>query len=573
MVGRSFGADVLRRTSRESDFDSLLAELLRLDLVRVRMYEPRLEYEFKHALIQDVAYASLLKPERAELHERAGAVLESMFPDKLPELYETLALHFSRGTSTAKAVEYLVKSAEKSFARYAVEGSYEFYRQAYELLVVEASSPERDRLLVSVINGWAYVIYDDGEMAELECLLESHRELAESLGTTSEHALFRVCLAIAMHCREKFELAVAEARRALEMGEALDDEYVTACAHVWLAYSLSEVGRPDEALPHAEQAIQALKHDPIYITEAYSALGYARWTKGDAGETLRIGEKLLELGRTGPNTRAVAAGHWVLGEGYLSDGDFEAAAKCFTDSINESPEPWPSTHPRIHLAIAFIQMNRYDEAEPYLREVLALSEAKGAELTGTPAKALLGVLAFAKGDMARGMGMLEQVGTTWAGRRAYMRMGTLEAILGQLYLNLVASQSRVTLGLVARNIGFLARNALTAATVAEAHFKRAISICEESSAIGSLGEANLGLSQLYKATTLDVQRPMVPRTTSRQPAPQKTIDAISASGTLVVRGDCAPVPLALRLARLARLRHPLHGACHRRREHRSAEHR
>ena len=499
VIGRTFMQDVLGRITRDPSFHSRLAELEKLDLVRVRVVEPTLEHEFKHALIQDVAYAGLLKPELVELHEGVGTALESMFPDRLPELYETLALHFSRGRSVHKAVHYLVKSAEKSFERYAVEESCEFYRQAYELLAATPRSSERDRELVSVLNGWAYVIYDRGNMAELESLLESHLELAESLGATSEHAMFRVCLAIALHCREHFDVAVTHAGYALEMAEALGDEYVAACANVWLAYSLSELGRPDEALEHASRAIPVLEHDPIYITEAYSALGFASWTKGDASEALRIGEVLLELGRAGPSTRALAAGQWVLGEGYLSDGDFAAAARCFADSISASPEPWPSQHPRIYLAISYIQMGRYDDAEPYLRDVLALSEEKGAELTATPAKALLGVLAFANGQMAQGMRALEQVGRIWTERHAFLRIGTLEAILGQLYLGLVSSQSPVTLGMVARNIGFLARHALNAKGASQAHFEKAIRIAEETGATGSRGEAYLGLSQLYKA--------------------------------------------------------------------------
>jgi class 3 adenylate cyclase/tetratricopeptide (TPR) repeat protein len=500
VIGRTFMADVLDRISRDPDFASALAELQKLDLVRVHMLEPRLEYEFKHALIQEVAYAGLLKPERARLHEDVGVALESMFADRLPELYETLALHFSRGTSSRKAVDYLVKSAEKSFERFAIEESSQFYRQAYDVLMATPQSVDRDRELVRVINGWAYVIYDRGNMAELEQLLDSHREFAESLGTTSEHAMFLVCLAIAAHCRERFDVAVTHAGLALEMAEELGDDYVAACARVWLAYGLSELGRPDKALAHAEKAIPVLADDPTYITEAYSALGFARWTKGDAGETLRIGETLLELGRAGPSTRALAAGHWVLGEGYLSDGDFEAAARCFADSIAASPEPWPSQHPRVYLAISYVQLGRYDEAEPYLREVLALSEERGAELTLTPAKALLGVVAFAHGEMSRGMKMLDEVGRIWVERHALMRVCTLEAILGQLYLNLVSSQSPVTVRLIARNVGFLARNVLSAAATSEKHFDEAVRICRETGATGSLGEAYLGLAELYKAT-------------------------------------------------------------------------
>ena len=135
-----------------------------------------------------------------------------------------------------------------------------------------------------------------------------------------------------------------------------------------------------------------------------------------------------------------------------------------------------------------------------MKDVLALSEQKGAGLTLTPAEALLGVVAFAKGEMARGMSMLNEVGGVWRERRAVMRMATFEAILGSLYLNLVASQSPVSLRMVARNIGFLARNMPNSAASAETHFKEAARLCEQTGAVGSQGEAYLGLAQLYEAT-------------------------------------------------------------------------
>ena len=500
VIGRSFQADVLGRVTGDPSLDSCLAELQKLDFIRVRVLEPELEYTFKHALIQDVAYSSLMKLERRELHERVGEALETLFPQRLADLYETLALHFSRGISTFKAVDYLAKSAQKSFRRYAVEESYAHYREAYELLRAMPRSPDVDRILLRVLNGWAYVIYDIGNMAELEQLLESQRALADSLGTTAERAMFHVCLAIAFHCRERFREAQAEARLALKMGEELGDEYVSACACVWIAYGLSELGRPNDAVIYAERAIPALESDPIYIAEALSALGFACWTNGDARKALEVGHRLLEIGRTQRNTRAVAAGHWVLGEGHLCDGDFAAAARCFADSISASPYPWPSYHPRLYLAISYVQMGRYGEAEPYLREVLALSEERGAEVTGTAAIALLGVLAFANGEMAEGMKMLNGVDQRWREQHALFRMATREAILGQLYLNLVSARSPVSLRTVARNLGFLARNVMSAASNSERHFKEAIELCKEIGATGSLGEAYLGLSELYKAT-------------------------------------------------------------------------
>jgi predicted ATPase len=103
-------------------------------LIKTRTIHPDLEYIFKHALTQEVVYNGLLKKERQVLHERIGSVMEQLFQDRIPEFYETLAFHFARGLSSSKAINYLMKSGKKSAARYSIEESHQYYKQAYEIL-------------------------------------------------------------------------------------------------------------------------------------------------------------------------------------------------------------------------------------------------------------------------------------------------------------------------------------------------------------------------------------------------------------------------------------------------------
>ena len=125
MIGRAFLYEILIKITELDDrIDRRLSNLERLDLIRARSFQPDLEYMFKHALTQEVVYNGLLKKERREIHEQIARVMESVFRDRLPEFYETLAFHFARGQSVVKAVDYLVKSGEKSLARYAVEEAH-----------------------------------------------------------------------------------------------------------------------------------------------------------------------------------------------------------------------------------------------------------------------------------------------------------------------------------------------------------------------------------------------------------------------------------------------------------------
>jgi predicted ATPase len=128
VIGRDFLYEILKRiTELEERIDGELSHLERLDLIRTRSMQPDIEYMFKHALTQEIVYNGLLKKQRREIHEHIARVMESVFKDRLAEFNETLAYHFARGQSDTKAVDYLIKSGQKSLARYAVEETHQYF--------------------------------------------------------------------------------------------------------------------------------------------------------------------------------------------------------------------------------------------------------------------------------------------------------------------------------------------------------------------------------------------------------------------------------------------------------------
>ncbi len=116
---------------------------------------------------------------------------------------------------------------------------------------------------------------------------------------------------------------------------------------------------------------------------------------------------------------------------------------------------------------------------------------------------LLGLVKCALGELSDGMCMIEEASPWWRENDAMLRLGTMETILGNVFLSLVDSGGSVRLATVFRNIGFLARNLLTAPAAAEAHFSEAIRIWESMGASGSAGEAYLGLARLARARKRD----------------------------------------------------------------------
>ena len=108
VIGREFTCRLLATiTGMREDLKGSLLSLQSAEFIYEKQLFPELEYIFKHALTQEVAYNSLLLKKRKEIHEKIGRAIEQIYGERLEESYELLAYHYVRSDDTIKAVEYL----------------------------------------------------------------------------------------------------------------------------------------------------------------------------------------------------------------------------------------------------------------------------------------------------------------------------------------------------------------------------------------------------------------------------------------------------------------------------------
>jgi len=142
VIGREFTARLVERVAAlEREAPRALGELRTVELIYEKSRSPELEYMFKHALTHDVAYESLLRQKRRELHRRTGEVIEELYADRLPEFYETLAFHYTRGESWQQAVDYLLRSALKARAGFDYPEGSRLCAEAIEILQRNRGAP------------------------------------------------------------------------------------------------------------------------------------------------------------------------------------------------------------------------------------------------------------------------------------------------------------------------------------------------------------------------------------------------------------------------------------------------
>ena len=115
VIGRSFLYRILKTIAEEvRELDRDLDQLQTVELIRIKQKIPELEYIFKHALVQEATYGSILLQRRRELHSKVGQAIETLFPDRLEEFYSLLAYHYARAENWEKAQDYLFKAGDQA---------------------------------------------------------------------------------------------------------------------------------------------------------------------------------------------------------------------------------------------------------------------------------------------------------------------------------------------------------------------------------------------------------------------------------------------------------------------------
>ncbi|MFQ5942194.1 MAG: AAA family ATPase [Anaerolineales bacterium] len=134
VIGRRFAYRVLGALATAfGDLSDHLLHLQQADLVRERARIPELEYIFKHVIVQEVTYGTLLREQRAQLHKQVAQTLIDLFPDRMDELHGTLGRHYSEAGDAERAIEHYELASQRAEAIFAYEEAAQFLELALGL--------------------------------------------------------------------------------------------------------------------------------------------------------------------------------------------------------------------------------------------------------------------------------------------------------------------------------------------------------------------------------------------------------------------------------------------------------
>ena len=143
VIGKEFSHRLAAEVAKIPELERMLADLQNAEFVYEQPAAGDVEYTFKHALTQQVAYEAILHERRKVLHERVGTAIERLDADRLEERYRDLARHFAKSANSAKAIEYLTRAGDAAAAKYALREAESCWEDALRLFETAGGDPEQ----------------------------------------------------------------------------------------------------------------------------------------------------------------------------------------------------------------------------------------------------------------------------------------------------------------------------------------------------------------------------------------------------------------------------------------------
>jgi class 3 adenylate cyclase len=260
VIGRNFSEPILRRVVdlAEADLARALDKLAAGEFIYEQALYPELEFIFKHALTQEVAYRSLLNERRLTLHEHAGQAIESIFAGRLDEHLSELAHHYSHSRNTEKAIEYSRRAGERALQLSANVEAVSHLTRALELLKTLPDTPRRARqeLTLLIALGVALRPVKGFASPEAGSLNARARELCQQVGETPELVPVLKGLWEFYEIRAEYTTAFEVAEQLLGLAERLQDPALLLVAHDAIGDTSFWVGEFLAAREHLEQGFR-----------------------------------------------------------------------------------------------------------------------------------------------------------------------------------------------------------------------------------------------------------------------------------------------------------------------------
>ena len=420
VIGRQFLVRLLERVAGlTGKLEGLLRELKALEIIYEQGMIPEPAYVFKHAVIQDVAYSSLLLQRRKEVHRAVGAAIEELYRDRLAEHYAELAYHFSRGEDWSRAMEYSTLAGDQSAHSFANAEAIDHYAHAIEAAAKLPLTPsgavgdlhaQRGGLLSIIgrheeaLDEYARAL-DCARSAkdraqecrfllglslaqfnahQIEAMLDTSERsgaLAKELGEVAIQASSTSASALAKGCCEGATPAILErAEEAVRLAETLTEPRLLAQTAATLGWMFQWQGEFERALGHLQKGLQLARetHSGFVFGQSLFFLGHLLLSRGEYEQALGWYQQLNDYAQAAGDAFWLARIPNCIGavslEAYDLDRALELQLEGDEAARKYSAWPEPRGHSLLKAGLVHLERTEYGRAEEFFLRAWALLE-------------------------------------------------------------------------------------------------------------------------------------------------------------------------------------------------------
>jgi class 3 adenylate cyclase/predicted ATPase len=401
-IGRDFSHELLAAAVQltEPELQEAVRRLVEAGLVFQRGLPPAAEYLFKHALVQDTAYSTLLRGPRQALHRRIAEALEQRFRDLMQTRPEILAHHYGEAALPDKAITYWHRAGKLSVAKSAVREAIAQLRRGLGLLEGLPETRERKQLELDIHVTLTQALMAGKGYADPEAVaaLERANRLVTETAAVGTPLHFSVLfgLWVSNVNAEAIAAALEHATNFLSSAQSQPSSGPLLVGHYILALSLIDSGDYRGALAHVETAASLYRPDEhrdsaFYYghdigVSAFVVLSWALWHRGYPDQSARAADRALALSRElgHANTLAFALGLAGMAAVFARD---VARVHAYSDDCvaiaSEHGFPLWAAYGRIHQGWADAQRGEAAAGIALIRDGIVAAEATGGRV-GTP---------------------------------------------------------------------------------------------------------------------------------------------------------------------------------------------
>jgi class 3 adenylate cyclase/tetratricopeptide (TPR) repeat protein len=332
VIGRDFAFRILQAiTEMREGLKSSLLNLQGLEFIYEKRLFPELEYIFKHALTQEVAYNSLLLKRRKEIHAKIGGAIEALYPERLEEFYEMLAYHYSKGEDLKKAADYLKLSGIKTAGKYSPVEAFHYYQEALKVLKQMHESVDNKKARIEIIHlmygPMMFLGQPEGSME----ILQEGAKLSSEVGDKRSLATFYGYLAVHHHQKGEPLPGIEYGQKAFQTAVKIQDVGFIAATAFDLVNNYQNTGEYAKIVDTLGDVIELLEKNEMeddlcgrpftMYPVLCSYYGGAMASLGDFEEGIIFCEKGLRTANKANDPAALGLVELMYSNLYLERGD------------------------------------------------------------------------------------------------------------------------------------------------------------------------------------------------------------------------------------------------------------